>query len=372
MKNPKRTFLIGFVVWLLFFGWWLRGFLYINWRFGLFSWDSWTFLFHEIAAGWRVSNRGDWIFLLSFILSFPLYFILWYWACSIRWESLLKKSLNPIQKIGKKSPLSTNRSPQKQYTIKAKPHKAPPITAQRPIAMPSFGPTMRTKPLQETPNVAFTNQPSSKSPDVSLENMPNISPQVSEQKPTWDSFGPDFREMAELPLSDIQLPQNQSVDENIEEILQRTNWTHLPDVVFEGQKVDMAVCQGKLILFTFDDESGDWLADEEAFNDEDPLWFSETDHRTSPVFKLVMSSKNLNKKLSDAGITFKIQPLLVERKGNLINAEDMLKTWNDMNVIVCRTASGGPVQLKTFSEVFNQPEESIQANDLEKIKQTLL
>ena len=51
MKNPKRTFLIGFIVALLFFGWWLRGFLYINWRFGLFSLDSWTFLFHEINSG---------------------------------------------------------------------------------------------------------------------------------------------------------------------------------------------------------------------------------------------------------------------------------------------------------------------------------
>lgn len=371
MKNPKRTFLIGFIVGLLFFGWWFRGFLYINWRFGLFSWDSWAFLFHEIASGWRISSKGDWIFLISFVLSFPLYFGLWYWANKVRWESLFKTNVNFKKKHKKAHPIP----PQTQVTEnkKSKIQKAPPVTAQRPIAMPSFGPTMRTKPLQKGPSFqsepSFAAQPQPDFMTAIPESPKESSPRTPEMAPTWESLDPDLRQMANTPISDIQLPQNQSVDENIDDILNQTHWTRLSGLNLEGQKVDLAVCQGKIAILTFDDETGDWLADEEAFNDEDPLWFSETDHRVSPVFKLGQYTQRLNQKLSE--ISFKIQPILIERKGNLINAEDMLKTWNDLGVVVCRTATGGPVQLKTFSEVFNQPETPIQDTDLEKIKQIL-
>ena len=58
MKNAKRTIGIGVVVWLLFFGWWFNGYLYINWNFRLFSLNSWRFLFNEINHGWRISNKA--------------------------------------------------------------------------------------------------------------------------------------------------------------------------------------------------------------------------------------------------------------------------------------------------------------------------
>ena len=370
MKNPKRTLLIGIIVGLLFFGWWFRGFLYINWRFGLFSWDSWAFLFHEIGAGWRISSKGDWIFLISFILSFPLYFILWYWANKIKWEILFQKSHSLKQKF-KRTPVKVSTAPKTEEKQKNKIQKAPPITAQRPMAMPSFGPTMRTTPIQQDQPFQAEKPFSAQSqPDYSkFVESPQTTPSLTPDISTWESLSPDLRQMADTPLSEIQLPQNQSVDEDIDSILANMHWTHLPDVVLNKQKVDLCISQEQIALLIFDDEAGDWLADEEAFNDEDPLWFSETDHRVSPVFKLSICAKELTQKLADT--SFKIKPILVERKGNLINAEDMLKTWNDLGVIVCRTATGGPVQLKTFSEVFNQPATPVQDSDLEKIKQIL-
>ncbi len=366
MRNPKRTFLVGFIVGLLFFGWWFRGFLYINWRFGLFSWDSWAFLFQEINRGWRISGKGDWIFLFSFILSFPLYFILWYWADKIKWEKLIRKT-----SVFKKSPKNTVPVSTKVTVKEVKKMKAPPITAQRPLAMPSFGPTMRTAPISKerdfSSDMPFMAQPQ---PDFSnMPEKPQGAPATPPDMSSWESLGPDFQKMAEIPLSDIQLPQNQSVDEDIDDILNKNHWTHITDMILNGQKLNLAICQGQIALMSFDDEPGDWLADEEAFNDEDPLWFSETDHRTSPVFTLGILAKNLIQKLAD--LSFKVRPILIERRGNLINAEDMVKTWNDLGVTVCRTASGGPVQLKTFSEVFNKIETPVQESDLEKIKQIL-
>lgn len=371
MNNPKRTILIGFIVGLLFFGWWFRGFLYINWRFGLFSLDSWIFLFREIGAGWRVSSKGDWIFLISFVLSFPLYLTLWYWANKIKWENLFGKTKNVKLKL-KKNNIQSSNTRQKKEEKTISPQKAPPIASQRPVAMPSFGPTMRTKPIQKdqpfqsevpfTPQASTESQPFSENP---LSSTSSETPDIS----SWESLDPDFNKVANTPLSEIQLPQNQSVDENINDILTNNGWRHLSNIVIDKHKIDIAISQEEIALLVFDDESGDWLADEEAFNDEDPLWFSETDHRTSPVFNLGVLAKKFSQKLADN--TYKIQPILVERKGNLINAEDMLKTWNDLGIIVCRTAIGGPIQLKTFSEVFNKPTQQIKDSDLEKIKQIL-
>jgi len=369
MKNPKRTFLIGFVVGLLFFGWWLRGFLYINWRFGLFSWDSWYFLFHEISSGWRFSNRGDWIFLTSFILSFPLYFALWYLIDKIYWKKSVKKIRQYIKKEPKVSqPANTEKTPA------LKVNKAPPVSARRPIAMPSFGPTMRTKPLNKTADLpsisnmsdfekSFTNEKSSPSASPSLKK--------ANEGMLWNDFDSELKQMADTPLSEIQLPKVQAADEDIDNLLSNAGLTILPNIStlekFDGWA---AAAQGVLFWAIYDDAEGDWLADEEAFNDEDPLWFSETDHRVSPVFILSRKVQELTKKLSETN--FKVQPILIERKGNLINAEDMLKTWNDLGVIVCRTSIGGPVQLKTVSEVLHEKYAPLSPEEMEKLKQVLL
>ena len=236
MKNPKRTFLIGFIVGLLFFGWWFRGFLYINWRFGLFSWDSWAFLFHEIGAGWRVSSKGDWIFLISFILSFPLYIILWYWANKVKWESLFKKVPKFKQKI-KKTPIKMMASPKTNEVEKPKLQKAPPISAQRPMAMPSFGLTMHTKPIQkEQPFQTEKPFAPQSQPDYSkFVDSPKATPSLTPDISAWESLAPDLRQMADTPLSEIQLPQNQSVDEDIDTILANMHWTRLPDIVLNKQ-----------------------------------------------------------------------------------------------------------------------------------------
>ena len=61
----------------------------------------------------------------------------------------------------------------------------------------------------------------------------------------------------------------------------------------------LAVADGKICLCLVDKEAGDWLADEERFNNEEPLWFSENSHRISPVRKVVLAKEALQRKLED-------------------------------------------------------------------------
>ena len=94
------------------------------------------------------------------------------------------------------------------------------------------------------------------------------------------------------------------------------------------------------------------LVDEERFNDEDPLWFSETAHRISPITTLKNFETSLQKKLSDANLDVKTQIILVKTNGNIINAEDMLSIWEQMNAWVARSSFGLPEELPSFTEVF--------------------
>ena len=50
----------------------------------------------------------------------------------------------------------------------------------------------------------------------------------------------------------------------------------------------------------------------------------------------------------------------------------MLRTWNDLGVVVCRTDKGGPVELKTLSEVLNKQYEPLSDDAVEQLRQILL
>ena len=101
-----------------------------------------------------------------------------------------------------------------------------------------------------------------------------------------------------------------------------------------------------------DSEPGDWLADEERFNDEDPLWFSESSHRVSPLTVLRRAADRLKTTLDQEGISLTSHILLVKTKGNIITAEDMKDVWKEMNVTVARTDVGMPEELPSFTDAF--------------------
>lgn len=77
----------------------------------------------------------------------------------------------------------------------------------------------------------------------------------------------------------------------------------------------------------------DELADENEFKGKSPLYFTENDHRTSPVWLLSGSLKQIQKKLVESNINLYIRGVLLS-KSNFINADDMKETWEDMCITV--------------------------------------
>ena len=376
IQNPKRTFFIGIIVWLLFFGWWFRGFLFKNWQFRLFSFKSWKYLINEFRSGWYISSKSDWIFLFSFILAPFIFALLWLWAQKIQWRKIWKKIWNALRWPF----LQKKKRALKEATAAYEPKGPIVVPVYRPQEMPSSG--ARFQPLKQQPQKTFLNastamgdfqteMPQSAPKNQGFDAFPNepAYPMDSPEPISKTFTNDDFEKMAQTPISEIEIPKMEPADEDIGAILTEAGYTLLPVSAIAGQKIDfVAASQNELVLALCDTEAGDWLADEESFNDEDPLWFSETDHRVSPVFQLISVSKTVQKNLGDA---IKVQPVLIEREGTIINAEDMMRTWNDLGVKVCRTKTGGPVELPTGSEIFKESQEKISDELLEKIKAVL-
>ena len=153
------------------------------------------------------------------------------------------------------------------------------------------------------------------------------------------------------------------------DIIRQHGFETINGVMFKGNLIDfVCVAKNQIVLCLIDKEPGDWLADEERFNDEEPLWFSESSHRISPVRKVDIARRVLSETLDEQGMRFNVGAFVVVSIGNIINAEDMFDVWNDLKVNVTRIDRGTPKEIKLFAKTLPDAVEPIGREDFEKIK----
>ncbi len=80
---------------------------------------------------------------------------------------------------------------------------------------------------------------------------------------------------------------------------------------------------------SFKDEENDELVDEEPFNGENPLYFTATSHRTSPVFRTWQIVCELKRQLH----TDKVYGVVLTNS-HLINKEDFTQIWAGLDIVV--------------------------------------
>ena len=82
------------------------------------------------------------------------------------------------------------------------------------------------------------------------------------------------------------------------------------------------------------------LADEEPFNDEHPLWFSESSHRESPVWKLAVTCEMYRERLRRLSNHAPSVYGVLLTGCEVINYNDMLDVWKKLDVSVFDQMSG--------------------------------
>ena len=156
------------------------------------------------------------------------------------------------------------------------------------------------------------------------------------------------------------------------EIIKQKGYDIISGATIDNTFIDfVGVSKDTICICLNDKEPGDWLADEERFNDEEPLWFSESSHRISPVRKISLARDSLEQKLKNADLSFTIVPFVIEQIGNIINAEDMLDIWSDLNVNVTRIDRGSPREIPLFAKTLEKAGDSVDKNVFEKIRKLL-
>ncbi len=345
-KEWHRNVVIGIVVGAIFFGWWLRGFLYSNWHFQLFSRHSWSYVANEFESGWMLNAKSDWIFLITLLLAIPLFLYLWYLCTKVRWRKLIKKIWKWI--VALYLLVFAGKAVEKHVTKKKKKTTlAPPPPA---ALVKTSSTSARPRPIgHSTPMVNIT------APDVAYATAPTFSGTAAAADPTalkYSATEPAWQketasdDISNIPLDDIQLPQREPVVEDIPELFTNAGYQLIEGIKTSLQTLDfLAVAADRIYAVLIDKEPGDWLAEEEPFNGEAPLWFSEVDHRVSPIYELKQSVAELQSKIDTSFPDKKIQAFMIEQKGNIINAEEMLRIWKELNVIVSRTDIGGTEDL---------------------------
>ncbi len=377
MKKWQRTLLIGFIWGCIWVWWFFRTLLLTNWYFDIFQWMiekdgnfGWLFLIDEFRKGWVIKETSQVLFFVLLVSGWIIYFAGWHFFLKIEWLKLMRRNVNRLIYFltgGETIRKSTGKIKVKKQSSKT----TRPRAMESAIGRPANKESELKVPVEEpkVPNGRSNNAPSYSAPKEtpfdkgfnlpSMQQGFSIAPAQSNPMPTfdeaaWSGMGRnsfDDGSMDDILLSDIKLPERVKVEENIPELFEKAGYTVKQNVMVDGMPVEyLAISANRVIVAVEDTQSGDWLADEERFNGEDPLWFSESSHRISPVFQLMDMVKGFMSRLSENGFSGSIVPMFIERGGMIINAEDMQQTWKDLSAVVCRTDLGGPDELKTVKQ----------------------
>ena len=228
---------------------------------------------------------------------------------------------------------TVKRKKKKKKTALAPPPPAPVVkyseSSARPKPMGHSSPGV-VLPIAQT-NMMESNAAPTFTQVTQGQNMAKAAP----AEEMWQGDSLTDSDLANMPLENLQLPQREPVVENVPELFKAAGYQLIENVKTSLQKLAfLAVGSDKIYAVLMDREPGDWLAEEEPFNGEAPLWFSEVDHRVSPVYELKQSAAELQAKIAADLPGKSVQAFMIEEKGNIINAEEMMRVWQELDVVV--------------------------------------
>lgn len=414
-----KTLIIGYL-WSIIFIDGIRVLLLINWHFDIFLKQHWSLLSVKWNSGAGVSNSELGFFLIV-VSSIPLWLAGWVGLCLVKWQRMLKRiffsplylyrkltlKTKPPVVVKKKSVTEEVKTIKKTPIIKKAPIKRPPLpsatllqsninnnlSATRPST--SFQASKKNPEMPEN-HALFNFDDDDFDLDFDFDSKPEpekIPTALAVDTPkTIEMEQPQKEKTTPTPKAENKTQTNDNKKENpnqnknksqeqapikeshtpVLDVLKQKGFDIIPSAIIKNTTIDyVAVSKDQLLLCLVDKESGDWLADEEKFNDEEPLWFSESSHRISPVRKIDLARDILKTKLAVADMNFEILSYVVIQAGNIINAEDMFEIWNTMNIHVTRINRGSPKEIHLFSKAVDTCEEKTDKNTLEKLKKLI-
>ena len=395
--------------WSIFFIEGVRVILLTNWHFDIFRTAHWRHAWNLWTSGWVIDAPKEWAFILIIFTAVPVWITVWAALSSIHWKKIFttlsaiplkfiskflgnqvtkitntaavkvvkkKKSYKEIRPNSIRPPLDSAPSggavfdEERRAALSGVPYKPKPRPAVAPVAAEPKEFSHSLFDLGDSEPIDF---------DLfgDLETEEQASP-VQQNKPSYskkESSRPSQPRKKSFENQNDSLGQTKHKTGSVNstfEILKQKGYEIITGATIQNTFIDfIGVSKSQICLCLNDKEPGDWLADEERFNDEEPLWFSESSHRISPVRKVDLARLTLRQKLEDSDLSFEIVPFVIEQIGNIINAEDMFDIWKEMSVNVTRIDRGTPKEIPLFAKTLEESDGTIDKAVLEKIKKLL-
>lgn len=325
----SRIFFILFV-WTIGYFFWFQRLMIAMWGFNPMSKVHWIYIWNEWQNGWVIQSVGEWLFVIALFAMLPVWFTGWTVLCAVPWIKWFKIILLfPVRFVlSKIKERKKGKNAAKPKVTKRKSYKQ----TRPPAVRAGSGRIKHPEKAPEKEKGQQTPPPAAAAAAPAAERTYSAADSGAQRHSANASVAGD----------------------SIMDVLRSAGYRLISDAKIAGKKIDfVAVSASHILLCLIDSESGDWLADEERFNDEEPLWFSESNHRISPVRVILNAREALGPMLSGAAGGIEIRAMVIIRQGTIINAEDMFEVWNGLNVTVCRYEEGGPDEITALPDVIS-------------------
>ena len=386
-----RSSIIGSIWGGVFFGL-LRSFMLGRWHFDFLRADHWRYLGNLWLEGWKIDTFYEWSFVILWLAILPVFLTGWAMLYDVEWEkmfenfktkikNILVKEVVVVKEVGSAEVIREKNLHEAKHSrpqaLREMPSKEKDEGSPTKVMMPQkTGAGENLVPKNSIPSSVSTEDKSALIPSHIKETIskpeeePKAMPQEEKKTISPTPLSHPKEDVKKTILPKLGPPPSIIFDR----ILARAGYTVLENVSLDGKKIDfMGVAKDKIVLLKVDHSEGEWLADEEKFNGEDPLWFSESDHRTSPVYHVLGARDALQKRLKkDLKKDLPVQAFLCMTQGRIINADDMKDVWEKKDVSVTRFAAGGPHLLRDITDVITINSEKPADPDLiKKLKEKL-
>jgi len=426
-----RNLIVG-ICWSIFFIEGVRVIMLRNWHFDIFNTAHWNYAWELWLKGVVIRSPKEWAFILILITFIPLLLTGWAALCLLPWEEVFRTVFNfPIKIFGKifAKPVSAIKHTATIKAVKKKKSykEVRPRALRAPIDESIYDNATKTQSSSQTTSVVSSPSPTPIPPahiphkDIAQSTVPTVLPAPSTEKfdhslfqfddeedfdfnfdafeetntvkadnsPTTpeksqpnskskskDTPSKNNKKNSDKPQNNKNQATNKNNENNksrsgnsVHDVLRQKGFEIIVSATIKNNLIDfIGISSDKICLCLLDKENGDWLADEERFNDEEPLWFSENSHRISPVRKVDLAKQALEEKIKENNLNFEVIPYVVIPNGNIINAEDMFEIWDNMHINVTRIDRGTPKELKLFSKSLPEIETPVNKEDFEKLK----
>lgn len=397
-----RIILVG-IFWSIFFLEGIRVIMLTNWRFDILRPSHWNYAWNLWLNGWVIDEVKEWAFILIILTFIPVWLTGWAALSMIKWgriiELILFLPLLLFKKIFAKQLKKISDTASVKVVKKKKSYKEirpqsirPPLEessyalpADKRAALSGTAPKSTLKPapsktapaefnhslfqLGDDDDTDFDLFDDNKKESDKKEETPKATEPSSKNEKT--SRNKKDSVSSKQSSGGSSVPQRSSSNSTLE-ILKQKGYEVITGVTIKNTLIDfIGVGKSQLCICLNDKEPGDWLADEERFNDEEPLWFSESSHRVSPVRKVDLARLILKEKLAEADLNFEIKAYVIEQIGNIINAEDMFDIWKDMDIHVTRIDRGTPKEIKLFAKDIEDADGKIDKEVFDKLKKLI-